>query len=539
MNSAAKAIAWEIWSRNRWALSAVVCGLPLLLIPGQETVRVLQTLFFMFAMTILCWSCCYVEVDARGRHGGFPSRMFVLPLPTGVLAGLPMIYGACALTLFYLFWSQLVLPMWGLRLSSSWVRVHIIGFVAALVSLQAIVWSLYRFPWIRLATIVIVVIGTGALAIVVPAEDFTKITERQVELVLIVIALLGFAGGIAGVARDRRGEWDGWTQQVIDRVLSWLPRRRAPFSSAADAQLWFEWRGKAMFLSFVILLAMLAPLVFWPIPKALHFDGGAAASFYSAFPLITLCAAWSMGFSLAYTDYLSISMRSGLSSFITTRPLTSGDIVMAKLKAAGLVTITVWLLFAVLAVPVFNLPHWWFYSEDRPFPLFSEFVAENRQLILAISHPVIVLTALFVTWATMVDSLALGLKPRQVRLVQTVLKVLAVVAALLLISWMVNTATGRRLLLNALPWAAAVMVAWKVVTTILSANRARSLYSRRQLSAVLALWLTTAALLAWTAAIVWTHTLIIDRVILFFAAWLLPGAALARAPLNLDRSRHA
>jgi hypothetical protein len=538
MNSAAKAIAWEIWSRNRWALSGVIFGLPFLLIPGREWFRVFQALFFMFAITILCWSFCYVEVDARGRHGGFPSRLFVLPLPTKFLAGLPMIFGACAITLFYLFWSQVVLPTWGLRLSASWIRVHTLGLVAGLAALQAIVWSFYRFPWIRLATIGIVLIGTGAIAIVAPAHDFRKITERQVDLVLILVAVLGFVGGIAGVARDRRGEWDGWTQQVIDRVLSWLPRRRAPFSSAADAQLWFEWRGKAMFLCFVILLAMLGPVVFWPLPKALHFDGGAAASFYSAFPLITLCAAWSMGFGLAYTDYLSISVRS-LSSFVTARPLSSGDIVMAKLKAAGLVTLMAWLLFAILAVPIFNLPHWCFYSEDHPFPLFSEFIRENRQLILTISHPVIVLTALFVTWATMVDSLALGLKPRQVQIVQSVLKVLAVIVGLILISCAMNSPAGRRLLLNAMPWAAAAMVAWKVGTTILYTVRARSFYSPRQLATVLALWLTTAALLSWTAAIVWTDTIIIDRVILFFGAWLLPGAALVRAPLNLDRSRHA
>jgi hypothetical protein len=538
MNSAAKAIAWEIWSRNRWALSAVVFGLPFLFIPGPEWFRVFQALFFMFAITILYWSFCYVEVDARGRHGGFPARMFVLPLPTGVLAGLPMIFGACAITLFYLFWSQLVLPAWGVQLSASWVRVHTLGLVAALASLQAIVWSFYRFPWIRLAIIGTVLIGTGALAIVAPAEDFRKITERQVDLVLIVTALLGFAGGIAGVARDRRGEWDGWTQRVIDRGLSWLPRRRAPFTSAADAQLWFEWRGKAMFLSFVILLAMLGPLVFWPVPKALHFDGAAAASFYSAFPLITLCAAWSMGFGLAYTDYLSISIRS-LSSFVTARPLSSGGLVMAKLKAAGLVTVTAWLLFAVFAVPVFNLPHWCFYSEDHPFPLFSEFVRENRHLILTISHPVIVLTALFVTWSTMVDSLALGLKPRRVQLAQSILTIGVIIVALILVSWAMNTPGGRRLVLNTLPWVAAVMVAWKVGATILYAVRARSFYSPRQLATVLAAWVITAALLSWTAAIVWTDTLIIDRMILFFAAWLLPGAALARAPLNLDRSRHA
>jgi len=341
------------------------------------------------------------------------------------------------------------------------------------------------------------------------------------------------------VARDRRGEWEGWTQRVIDRLLSWLPRRRSPFSSAADAQLWFEWRGKAMFLCFVLLIAMLGPVILWPVPKALQFDGGAAASFYASLPLVALCAAWSMGFGLAYTDYLSISIRAGLSSFVTTRPMSSGDIVMAKLKAAGLVTIATGLLFAVFAVPVFNVPHWWFNSADHNFPSFSEFVRQNRELMLAISHPVIVLTALFVMWATMVDSLALGLKPRHVQIVQSVLKVAALIVALILVSWAMNTPAGRRFLVNALPWVTGLMIVWKVVTTLLAMLRAQRFYSGRQLATVIGLWLTTALLVSWTAAILWTDTVIIDRIIVFFAAWLLPGAALARAPLNLDRSRHA
>jgi hypothetical protein len=44
--------------------------------------------------------------------------------------------------------------------------LYALGLVAALISLQAIVWSLHRFPWIRLATLGVVLIGTGALAIV-------------------------------------------------------------------------------------------------------------------------------------------------------------------------------------------------------------------------------------------------------------------------------------------------------------------------------------------------------------------------------------
>src|SRR5258705_8603298 len=393
MTSAAKAIAWDLWSRNRLALGGVLVGLPITLIPGREWFRVFQALFFMFTVAIVYWSFCYAEVDSRGRHAGFPSRMFVLPLRTRFLAGLPMIYGAATVAFFYLFFSQAVLPMWDVRLEPSWARVHILALVAMMWSLQAIIWSFYRFQWFRLLFLVTVVIGIGILGLLVPADDFRKMNEADVELTLGVIALLAFLGGIAGVARDRRGEWEGWTQRAIDAVLSALPHARARFKSAADAQLWFEGRGKALCLCVVILVAMLFPLVIFPVPTAVKFAPGTAGSFYAALPIVALTAAWTLGFNLARTDYWSRGF--GLSSFITARPLSSGDIVVAKLKAAALVTMTATLLFALFAVPVFNIPHWWLSSEDHNFPSFSEWARQNPELIRILAHPVVILTALF------------------------------------------------------------------------------------------------------------------------------------------------
>jgi hypothetical protein len=536
MNSAAKAIAWDLWSRNRVALIAVMVGLPLMLIPGHEWFRVFQAMFFMFAMAILYWSFCYAEVDARGRHAGFPSRMFVLPLRTRFLAGLPMIYGACTIVLFYIFWRQFVLPMWDVRLEASWARVHLVGLVAMMWSLQAIVWSLYRFQWLRLFFLMTVVIGIGVLGLLVPAQDFRKMNEADVELTLGIIALLAFVGGIAGVARDRRGEWEGWSQRVIDAALSALPHRGSRFKSSGDAQLWFEWRGKALFLCLVILAVTLFPVITFPLPAALHSDPGAAAGFYATVPLIALCMAWTLGFNLARTDYWS---RGPLSSFITARPLSSGDIVVAKLKAAALVTMTVTLLFALLAVPVFNIPHWWWRGEDHDFPSFSEWVRQNPELIRTLSHPVVVLTTLFVLWAAMVDSLSLGLKGGKSQFTQTILRVALVIGILILVAWLGDIPRGRRLLLDSLPWATRLIVTWKLVVTAFAFFQSRRLYSSRQLLAVIGLWVITALLVVCTVSIAWTWIPAVNRVIAFLAALLLPGSALGRAPINLDRSRHA
>jgi hypothetical protein len=252
---------------------------------------------------------------------------------------------------------------------------------------------------------------------------------------------------------------------------------------------------------------------------------------------MALCTAWMLGFNLARTDYWSRGF--GLSSFITARPVSSGDIVVAKLKAAALVTMTVTLLFALFAVPVFNIPHWWLRSEDHNFPSFAEWARQNPELIRILAHPVVVLTTLFVMWATMADSLSLGLKAGKSQLTQTILRIALVIGMLILVACWAETPRGRRVLLGWLPRVTTLIVTWKVTAMALAFVQARRLYSPRQLLAVIALWLTTALLLIGTASIVWTPISAINRVIAFLAALLLPGSALLRAPINLARSRHA
>ena len=76
------------------------------------------------------------------------------------------------------------------------------------------------------------------------------------------------------------------------------------------------------------------------------------ATTYANLPLLALVMAWCLGMTLAKTDYWT--RETELSSFVTARPLTDGDIVIAKLKAAALILVTAALLFMALADPSFN-----------------------------------------------------------------------------------------------------------------------------------------------------------------------------------------
>src|SRR5688572_2950642 len=132
MNSPTTAIAWELWSRNRWATTTVAVALPFLALINSswlgEWFRIAEVMLFFFSITTLFWTFCCVEPDARGRHGGFPVRAFILPLPTLRLVAVPMLGGALILTLVYWLWTQLIFPAWHVTVPASALRVHLLAF---------------------------------------------------------------------------------------------------------------------------------------------------------------------------------------------------------------------------------------------------------------------------------------------------------------------------------------------------------------------------------------------------------------------------
>ena len=539
MNSPTAAIAWELWSRNRWATTTIAVAVPFLALINSSWLgawfRIIELLLFFFTIATLFWTFCCAEPDARGRHGGFPPRMFTLPLPTLRLLVVPTLGGALTLAVIYWLWTKLIFTVWGVAPSSSTLRIHLLTLAALLFSLQAIVWSLYRFPWIRLALILVSLISIGLLGFAGPGKAFRNMSETAVLGTLGVITAIAFVAAVAGVSRDRSGEWDGWTQRVIERFIAILPRRRKPFSSAGDAQVWFEWRGKALFLSSVLGLPMLFGFMLYPLPTMLHADDMTSASMYANLPLLILILAWCLGMTLAKTDYWT--REAELSPFVTARPLTDGDIVIAKLKTAAMVIATASVFFLLLAIPAFNTMHW-LTDHDLNVPSWSQFKSQNPKLLLHLTHPLVLVTAFTVTWSAMTEGLAIGLRGQKSLVLQSVVRVSLFIAALIAVSVIANRPDGLRFIVSVLPWASAAAITWKLTSTILWFTRTRTLYTPRQHSGLIALWLFVVTCLIATAALVWTQVPTLDRAIVFAVAFLAPGAALFRAAANLHRNRH-
>jgi hypothetical protein len=88
--------------------------------------------------------------------------MFRLPLPTWKLVMGPVVAGLLVLGFFYGVWVCSLAWLFHWRLGSQWmatIAAHYLTLAAMLVSLQAIVWSLHRHPWIRLPALLVILVG--------------------------------------------------------------------------------------------------------------------------------------------------------------------------------------------------------------------------------------------------------------------------------------------------------------------------------------------------------------------------------------------
>jgi hypothetical protein len=212
-----------------------------------------------------------------GRSGGFPfSLLFVRPVRTAVLVGVPMAYQAALSATVYLV-SALILrsifdyPFPLLSVAASIAAFHLVSAAADWSPRNQLTGSL-GVGAAGLAFMAAFGSRGGAFRLDggLQAEAFRRWPAQfdfsVAEYALIAaIGLASFGVAIAGVARQRRGEtkaampWSGGFQ--APRV-SWL-RFRCPTASATRAQVWFDLKsGGLPVLAIGATLAIVNPLLF-------------------------------------------------------------------------------------------------------------------------------------------------------------------------------------------------------------------------------------------------------------------------------------
>ncbi len=560
MSSPALAVAWELGWRHRWGLAATLAYFLALaglfqvvgadhlaqslgnalggeaLSRGELDVQELAQALGLLGAAPLTLGLLHLLImfgygsstNIALRESNFPARMFTLPVRTASLVGWPMAYGTAAMALTVAATVGGVL--WPCGVAAP------LGPLAALAATllawtQAICWSPSRAAWLR------AVVAGLVLMIPVTAVLFGLLFE--VPTLLLTAGLVGslpaaYAVAVVGVARARRGDIPEWSRlsRWVEALNRRLPRRRRPFSSAAGAQLWFEWRLHGAALPFTFSL-VLATFLLWLGFLALNDQAPSAGVLIVPALFLPLLAGLVGGRVGKMDPWVKGSY--GVPAFTAVRPTTSGTLVSAKLKMAALSTLAAWALM-LLWVPAALLV-----SGGCEVPEWLSAALQQHPLRLVAGSLFGLAGLVFLTWKCMVEDMYVNLTGRTWVVGASMGAWGGRTAALGTFgAWLYYHPDYHKTFFAALPGllGAAAVVKLLAAGWMCRAAWRRGLVSGRALARLLSLWLLSAVglavLLYWLLPVdVVAVGSLVPGVLLF-----LPLARLVAAPLALAGNRH-
>src|SRR6058998_3360462 len=542
MRSPAAAVAWQFRRRHRWGLIALIGYLFVLamiklviLERGQRVDLDDESFAFLVVVPLTATFLYFLSVfsfglsgDLAARQSMYPARIFTLPVTTAALAGWPMLYGTVAMAILWL--ATRLLAVWpsGVEVPVVWPAL---GAAALLAWTQALTWMPYGLPGIRL---IVAVLCLAALDTVVLLAVHFKAGEPTMVPILGPQVPLAYLVARFAVARARRGEvpdWRGMFARPASNAV--LTRGRDHFPSPAWAQAWFEWRRHGR--SLPALVGLLLPFelaLLWLAKDAPAFVFEILFLATVTPPFMAACTAWTVS-----QPNPQVRDFCGVPPFIATRPLTSAELIAAKLKMAMWSSLAAWLLVLVAMPLALEWSGTWSVVTERA-----------RHMNDAIGTPraatvVLLILAGFIvaTWKQLVQSLHIGLTGREWIVKGSVLLTLTLLILLgPIVEWIIDTRSVQRALWNALPLILAGLVGMKMsaagwIATRLDRSR---LLSDRALVLGAACWLV--AVLALYGVLVWFFsTPFVARYVLALIAILaVPLARISAAPLALAWNRH-
>ncbi len=540
MRSPAAAIAWEFRQRHRWGLIALAGYLGALaafklIAPGwtfhmdsAERFGVVVmgplTTTFLYVLTVFSFG---LSGDVAGRPSLYPARLFTLPVSTTALTLWPMLYGAATMAILWLATRFLAVWPSGFDIPVIWPALAAVSLLAWT---QALTWMPYGLPGLR---VILAVLWLSTIDVIVLLA--LRYHPSELVMVAIVAPPIPLAYGVArlAVARARRGDVPDWRGPFARGLPTAAVPQRAGFSSPARAQAWFEWRRHGWTLPALVAILL-------PFELALLWLARDAAEFL--FELLFLVAVTPpvMAAFIGWTGskpHPNVSDANGLSPFSATRPLTSPDLIVAKLKVATWSTLAAWGLVCVTTPLALAWSGTWLVVMDRA-----------QRLHDAIGTPRAVVFVLFIlagfivsTWKQLVQSLHIVLTGRAWLIKGSVALTLTFLILLgPIVEWIIDSPSAQRTLWNALPLILAGLVALKMSAAAWIATRLdRSrLLEGRTLIAGAAGWCV--AVLGIYGVLVWFFSSpFVSRYLLVLIAILaVPLARVSAAPLALAWNRH-
>src|SRR5881396_3429376 len=543
MRSPALAIGWEFRRRHRWGLIAVagylfaVAAIRFLVLESGEPVPVDSGRFAAIVSVPLTTTFVYLLAvfsfgfagDLAARHSMYPARMFTLPVTNAALVGWPMLYGTVAMAILWL--AARLLAVWpsGIAIPVIWPAL----LAAALLAwTQALTWMPYGLPGLR---VIVAVLCLAALDSVVLLAIHYNVREPMMVALLAPQIPLAYLVARFAVARARRGvvpDWRGMFARVGNSA-DVLTRRRDHFPSPARAQVWFEWRRHGRSLQALVGLLL-------PFELALLWLAKDAPAFVFEILFLALITPPFMAAFTAWTvsqPNPQVRDSYGVPPFIATRPLTSAELIAAKLKMAMWSTLAAWLVVLVAMPLALEWSGTW-----------SVVTEHARRMDDAIGTPraatvVLLILAGFIvaTWKQLVQSLHIGLTGREWIVKGSVLLTLTFLILLgPIVEWIIDSPSVQRALWNGLPLILGILVGIKMSAAAWIATRLdRSrLLGDRALVLGAACWLV--AVLALYGVLVWFFStpFVAHYLLALIAILAVPLARISAAPLALAWNRH-
>jgi hypothetical protein len=540
LRSPAAAIAWQFWTRHRSGvlsslatLAVAAVAYPWLFALSRARWLVTLSVVPLVSVYLLILRVFGMADDPANPARGYPQRMLALPVPTRTLVFWPMALGAAVMAFCWLATACLVYRPSGF---STPILLPALGLAAALAWLQALSWTPLASMSFRVVASAVLLTVLAALPITL--EMLHLAPRWVVELLVASYLPAAFLLAWAGVRSDRRGDsWYVLPERLrLNRFLE-LPAWRRPFRSAAAAQAAYDWRNHGLFLPAAPGFILTAFLLFAPV-NLFYPSPGMIESVLAASIGMTLYTAAASGTVFAAMKPFW-AIRSKADAFVMTRPVTSGALVTAKLRAAWRSTLLTWTilvvgvaLWVVVAGAGQEAVELWKNSLGR-LPV------ERAALVLALA--VIVLPG--VTWTLATQMLAVGLSGRNwlIGLVFTGIWLLLSAAAAGQL-WCEIHPEYRPILLATVPWLVVGAAGVKAIVALWAFPTAlgRGLIGWSSLLVAGAVWLGLFACVATLAILLWPSpgAPVTMPVALLGVATFLPLGRFALAPLALDWNRH-
>ncbi len=553
--SPALALAYLFWTRHRRNLTILAVYMLVVVIFCRIVLRgniasllnenttpaeaayillAMRLVFFASLAVALAFLLCIFSFSREvqrleARESGFPSRLLHLPLPTPALAGWPMLWGSITLVLGWLTLAWGVLWPCGLHVPLGWPALLL---AVVLAWLQAIVWTPFPLPWIRLLLFILL----SCVPVFIPMALLVHDVSVVIGYILLAVLLpAGYLAAIHGVSRTRRGENGHWSWPAGLRWTRTAMPTHPPFASAAQAQLWFEWRRSG--LAFPLTAAFYG-LFFFPflMSSFLHEGGNflpTAACFMLLFMFMLAAACGAVTGRLP-----GRKPTRALSFFLATRPLSAASLVRAKFEVAARSTLTAWTVVALGLLL-------WVVLGGHGAEMAAQFETMRQHHPIGrfwASMALLAGAAVVLTWAQMAGHLWMGLV-RRGSISMMAIFFLGFPTTFVLIdvgrhTW--ESPGPWQTFTDLLPWLAGGAVVLKILAAAWSLSRLKrsALVSPHVLIGAIAAWFTVAFVLFVVLRWLIPHEVVPTAGLVLGIMQLVPLTRLALAPLALAWNRH-